>query len=322
MNEPDLPKELGIGNGADATKGMTIPEGPKSCLTDAPGTKIPPVESVNLNLDDPTPKREDYFEMWGLNQDEDYLIMASRNYVVWLDKNGDVDWRTTPQWDKKLDAEFKNGELSAVLNQVAELHSYPVRRLTDRKKRSFRVMIGEGLARAFEFDPKNAKEMLTKAGEYALTRNQELARIWYLGAATIATGFVAFFALVGWLLRDDINLIFGTEASRLGFLSCAGAFGSLFSIISRVGRADLDPASGRTLHLVEGCARIVIGVLGSAIVLLAMKVGLILSMLNEKGTSALLLVALVAGASERLVPTVIKQVESSAASKKESGSGK
>lgn len=304
-------------NDGAAAKG----NGPSS--NPGPGASLPTVDPACVQSlgNDATGKREDYFKMWELNESEVRLIMATHDFAVWLDKDEDIDWQTTPGLDQKIDAQFKDGEISAVLNQVAELQSYPVDYLPANTKRNFRIMIGEGLARAFDSDPKSAMQMLDKAAAFAVARNQELARFWYLGGAVSVIVPAGLAAMLLWISRNDVDLLIGKTASQLAFLSCAGAFGAYFSILSRVSRVELDPAAGKLLHVLEGVARIAIGIMGSVIVLLAMRVGLVLSMLNEKGTAALLLVAFVAGASERLVPTVIKQVETSAASKNESVKG-
>jgi hypothetical protein len=63
------------------------------------------------------------------------------------------------------------------------------------------------------------------------------------------------------------------------------------------------------LHHLEGAFRIMVGTLGALLVALAIRAGLIVQV---KQLSAIMVMCMVAGASERLVPSFIEQVESRA----------
>ena len=251
----------------------------------------------------------DYFALWNLKPDEDHLVFATEGYVIWLDKAMELDWQTTKELDIIIAEKISATELNAVLNKAALLQSYPIDHLGLSKQKNFRIMVGEGLARAFELDVKNATVMLEKAAEFARARNQEIARIWYLLAAGFGTAFFVLAFELGWYAREVLREQIGETAFVLGLSSCAGAFGSFFSILTRVGNTPLDPSAGWQLHWLEGFGRILIGVIGAFLAIIAVKVGLCLTILADKGYTGLLLVAVIAGASERFVPSLIKKIE-------------
>jgi hypothetical protein len=85
-------------------------------------------------------------------------------------------------------------------------------------------------------------------------------------------------------------------------------------VLTRLGTNSLDPSAGERLHSLEGGARVVAGAIGAVFAQLAVQLSLILGVLKGFGLPALMFVALVAGASERLVPTIIKKTEDDAAS--------
>lgn len=70
-------------------------------------------------------------------------------------------------------------------------------------------------------------------------------------------------------------------------------------------------SAGKQVHCLEAVARVIVGMLGALLVALAVKADMLLGMINSsKEPFALLLtVCFVAGASERIVPSLIKQVE-------------
>jgi hypothetical protein len=67
------------------------------------------------------------------------------------------------------------------------------------------------------------------------------------------------------------------------------------------------------LHQTEGLARVIIGAVGAALVALAIKAGMLLSSVQPQHAFATLLVfCMVAGISERLVPSLVERVEATA----------
>ena len=145
-------------------------------------------------------------------------------------------------------------------------------------------------------------------------RNQEIARGWQLTATGASA--VVFFVLgcFAWLGRAWLRQKIGDLPFMLLIGACSGAVGALFSILTRLGAIPLDPSAGKSLHKLEGRARILAGAIGAVIAELAVYLSLVLGVLKNFGNPALLFIALIAGTSERLVPTIIKRTETQAES--------
>jgi hypothetical protein len=243
-----------------------------------------------------------------------HLIMATNRYCIFLDDHGDLDWETTDECDAELAAKLKPGDESSIRNKAAVLQSYPVEHLSNTQRKNFQVMVGEGLARGYDLDGEAALAMLDSAREYVISRSQEVARVWYLKTSYLASGIFMLIALIGWLNRTMMISWIGDAGTSLSFGACFGAVGALVSVLQRVGGTPLDPSVGKTLHYLEGAGRIFVGVIAAAIAQLAVRVGLFVPFLGDKGHAPLVLVAIVAGFSERLLPTIVGRVESMAAS--------
>lgn len=93
-----------------------------------------------------------------------------------------------------------------------------------------------------------------------------------------------------------------------------GSLGALLSVLTRSREIRMDSAAGPLVHYLEGSARVVVGMAGAFLVVLAIKANLVLGIAANAevyGTSLLAVLCVVAGASERLVPSLIRYVEDS-----------
>lgn len=110
------------------------------------------------------------------------------------------------------------------------------------------------------------------------------------------------------------------------YIIFGGILGAAFSLLSRIGKIQVDPSSGKMAHFVDVYYRFLVGVLAATVVVIATKANLVLGFAtatsSESQVSMLLILAIAAGASERLAPNVLKQVESTALQSDESTSNK
>jgi hypothetical protein len=92
-----------------------------------------------------------------------------------------------------------------------------------------------------------------------------------------------------------------------------GSLGALLSIASRTEDIHLDPVAGPKIHKFEGMVRVGVGMSGAFFVALSIKANLLLGVFQSwpRPFLALLTTCIVAGASERLVPGLIKKMEGS-----------
>ncbi len=239
-----------------------------------------------------------------------YLVFEdSDRFVVFVDHEVDVDWETTDEFDQER--RLNDAEHNAILNEAAIVESVPCDYLEKRIRLRFKRQIAEAIARSFSYDYSSARQMLSAAREFVRDRNVELSRFWYLSGSASATFIVAIAASGVWTFRDGIAAAIGESVPLSALVCFMGALGAMLSIILRMGRAALDCSSGRGLHYLESASRIVAGSLSALALFLAVKSGLLLPQAIQPNAQpwVLLLLAFVAGASERLAPSVISKVE-------------
>ncbi|MBU0508777.1 hypothetical protein KKH27_08075 [bacterium] len=233
-------------------------------------------------------------------------------FVVFVDSELDVDWETTSKWDERQPTNMQ--ELNAIINDAATVECTPCEHLRENIRLKFKRLVGEAIARSLSHDYDNAKRMLIAAKDFIDARIREKSRAWYLEASVVIAGSECLVGAILWLLREQVSGLVGNNMISLLLSAVAGGCGALLSIILRIGKFELDSASGKGLHNLEAGSRIVAGNLSAILVYFGIKSGLILPSLANVPELiwGLLLLAFIAGSSERLAPSIIARFAYSA----------
>lgn len=241
--------------------------------------------------------------------DVKYLVISTDNYIVCLDDDLDVDWKTSDEYDKN--GHDDEVEFNKILNNVALLESRPQHHLNSDNKKNFRRMLGESVGRALAHDYKSAESILDQAQDFLLDRSREKSREWYLATGAASTIFILFVMCVLFLFREEISLSFGIKNINLLISIIGGTIGAFMSITLRLGKSSIEADSGVYLHALESMSRITAGSIGGLLAGVLMKLGIVVPALNTQDSTLLTLFAIgfVAGASERFIPAFISKVE-------------
>lgn len=239
------------------------------------------------------------------------LIVQKDAFFVYVDDGFEVQWA-----HRYADA---NEEVfGRILNRVAYLHG-ACRFIEDQAiNLAMKCQIGEGLARYLEtLTPENANQMLDIVEKQITDLNFRTSWSWYFVNAYGFTGICVGVFCFLWLFRGFAASVIGVTAFDVSLGGLIGAVGAIISIISRTNQIKLDANLGKTIHVNESLARVIVGVAGGLLASLAHKSGLLLANLSFNGshTAFLLALAMIAGASERLVPNLIAKVENGATGK-------
>src|ERR1700733_3272222 len=119
------------------------------------------------------------YEKWKhLENSIEFLIISTEEFIVFVDKDIDVDWSLRD--DSAKDDLGQIPEFNSALNRAATLETTPCDEIPPRMKLHFKRLIGEGIARPPARFLKAAKAILSNAEEYIQARSQETSRYWYL----------------------------------------------------------------------------------------------------------------------------------------------
>jgi hypothetical protein len=236
------------------------------------------------------------------------LVYKDHTLIVYLDPDLNVEWAYTDNYGEI------GKDAGQILNRATELQALPVSHLTDEQIEAFRMLIGEAVARILGpgTDLTGAQDALDKAASFLQARNREITRWWYLQAALVSATLVIALAVILWLFREYVRPFVGVSAFDILIGGGAGAGGALLSILTTSKGLGNEPYATRRIHLFLGVARILAGTLGAILAAFALKSGFI-SIGSTNRHELFLLVCMVAGLSERLVPNFIERVESGVA---------
>lgn len=239
---------------------------------------------------------------WPESGEIQWPIFENERFIVFIDMEDDLDWFVKDDLSKEEEA-----KIAKVRAEVANLEprssEWP-----KETKLAFKRMLGEALALAFGGDFNSASNMVSYARGFWDGRSREIARVAYIRGCAIASSVVLIIWIIIWNLRLQLPGQLLPIFTGMG----AGALGSLYSVLLRSNRLTLEPNSPAALHALDGALRIVVGLLGALVVSFAWRLKF-LGQFNSAPEDFLLAIAfvgLIAGASERLAPSIIEKSSS------------
>lgn len=112
-------------------------------------------------------------ETWGYIRVH-HLILATPDFIVFLDRALDVEWKSTPTWDTAHKDQRK--QLDEVLNRAAELEAGEWDRSDNDTTLNLKRQIGEAIARGLNGSIPQARQMLDKAEAFRANANKTFRR--------------------------------------------------------------------------------------------------------------------------------------------------
>jgi hypothetical protein len=238
------------------------------------------------------------------------LVRKRGDYIVFLDQLFYLHWYYNAAY---AEGGFAKDYGEVVIRQ-ANLEATSILLLEGTQLEVFRRLLGESIARLLEDrDSENAHQMLDKAEVFLRARSRERARFWYLSATLAGTALALGLGILAWSFRERVAATVGVGEGAVELLLGAGvgAFGALISVLLRSDELAIDVSAGKPVHFFEGTMRALVGAAAGLLFALTVKSNILLGAVNrsERATPILLVICVIAGASERLLPDLIKQLE-------------
>jgi hypothetical protein len=235
------------------------------------------------------------------------VLYQTTSFVVTIDGSGNLNW--TGKKHIKYAPDFGKIESQVALSE----------NLVDRifagneNKISYKKMLGNALARLLD-DKKSAsaKTMLKEINHRILEHGKERVRMAYIIYALGALAFVCICLAMLIFWGDKISPRLRVNTSLFQGLTCIflGGIGAFISTFFRFKDYKGSLVSGLPIHRLDGALRIVYGMVAGLFLCFAIKGDIIAGFASDKGLIWIMyFLAMVAGASEILVPNLIKQTE-------------
>jgi hypothetical protein len=112
-------------------------------------------------------------DIWGFIKFR-FLILATEDFIVFIDEALEVDWKSTSEWDASK-AEHRSA-FSEVISKATVIESRDWDHSDEQRTINLKRQIGEAIARALEGNFRTAGEMLDGAEEYRQSSLSALRR--------------------------------------------------------------------------------------------------------------------------------------------------
>jgi len=238
---------------------------------------------------------------------------------VFVDDELDLDWECDDVAGKLVDSPELKDSFRKIVNDVAALEpvsqNWPLAlKLTSKR------LLGEAIATILRGDTVGAKIALEHAKKFISAKSKQVSRFWTLQGCLFFGGFAVVASGLQLLTRTVFESYFGKTPTVLLFCFWAGCLGALLFVLLRIGRQPrVDSTAEKELHYLEAAGRIFGGGIAGVFLGGMVKLGLILPVFGQTGmeTLAMCAVAMIGGASERLIAGVITKVENGEGPKQE-----
>ncbi len=231
------------------------------------------------------------------------------NYIVWLDCDNEVDWKTTENFNGRNEE-----NINKYIYKIGVLQHQPIaHHLSTQQYIDFNYMLAETVVLILENELEEADKNICDIKQYLKNRNCEITRKWQLiSCFTILVVILFLFSL----FKHNYEIVsefldISDDTINMMIYSVLGTIGATLSIIQKSGKKCYGCESGKVLNFLEMLSRMLASIISSFIVIYLYKSDMIFAnfRLSQNSSYCLILICIIAGFSERLVPSIISKFE-------------
>lgn len=238
-----------------------------------------------------------------------YVVYATKDFVVTIDEQLSLNWQTEVGFGKYAP------DFGEVVGSCELSDALVDRIFIDQKTRmDYKKMLGAVIGRIL--DDGNSSSARMKLGiidDRINEHGREKMRMNYIFASLITVAILLVLFLVILVYKKYI-LAWGFNPIICIIIRCSlfGGIAAFLTTFARFQNYKGSLVAGIGIHRLDGVLRIVYGLIAGLIIVLAVKSNIVVGFANPPETSTpyiLYFLAMVAGASEVLIPNLIKQTE-------------
>lgn len=259
-------------------------------------------DSKKRTLLDLTPGQRDYISGYIVKE----LILKSSDFIVYLDDKNNLIWSTEGYEDFPKD-------FGIVTSKVTMLEHLAEKIFWKKDTTKFKYLIGEGMARVLDDrSTERAMLMLNDVEARLKAEAKHILKTYYIVGSIVTTCLAIFTFLFFWINSSYITYAFSWKAQTVILAALCGGIGAFVSSFFRSVNFEGDITIPNWVYSLDGFLRIFYGIVAGLIITLAIKSNLILGVVNDQTSATIELLfffGLIAGASESLIPSLIKKIE-------------
>jgi L-rhamnose mutarotase len=225
-------------------------------------------------------------------------------YVVFLDQASELDWETTNAFEEEN--AVNSEERDKILAEIEWLQHQPCVKIISKERQvCFNLLLAECWCYALDDFFEIANTHLRRAEQYLNDRKVETSRKWQLFSCLSIVGVFAIAVIT-------INRCFFVSATFTDWSNYLlfGALGTALSLIINSSVRTYNCESGKLLNFLEVLSRLIASLLSCIVIILMFDLNIIFTALKDNhAPEALRLLCVIAGFSERLIPSILRKME-------------
>ena len=156
-----------------------------------------------------------------------------------------------------------------------------------------------------------ARDIIDRVARRVEKQGKELLKQYYAIASLTIAVFICFLIWLSKYNKEFIETRYGVAEYEIWMTMLFGGIGAFIFTIIRLRKYEADIEISKYVHILDGTLRIFYGIIFGLVMAIAVKSNLLLGFLNQIDRSIYVSVflGLCAGASEIIIPGLIKQIE-------------
>ena len=233
------------------------------------------------------------------------VVFQTDKFIVTIDKSYSLNWYAEDSMNYAPDF----GEVVSQVNLSEAL----VDRIFKRKNNlAYKKMLGEALSRLLdECNSTSAKVILVEAKQRIAEHCKVTVKMVYIRSSVVSVCFAGLGVILTLLLKEQLLVLSPSkDIYRLLMCTFLGGLGAFINAFARFQNYEGSIVSGLGIHRLDGFLRIFYGLICGIIIALAVKGNMLAGFAADDTRPWILyFLAMVAGASEVLIPNLVKQAE-------------
>ena len=236
------------------------------------------------------------------------IVFRSDAVIVFMDTEDTIQWF-------RVSRENFPENFGEIQNKVSDWESKVNKLFKKEQAYDFKLLLAEAFARILhDKSIEQARDIINRVIKRAEKQGGELLKQYYAISSLIATIIIC---IVIWFSKYNkfaIETNYGNDEYKIWMTMLFGGIGAFIFTIVRLKNYKADIEISKFVHIIDGVLRIFYGIIFGLVISIAIKSNLVLGFLNqvEKSIYVSIFLGICAGASEILIPSLIKQIETKA----------
>ncbi len=234
------------------------------------------------------------------------IIIQGVDFIVYMDEGGNIQWSTETTY-----TDF-HPRFGSIQNRVSYWESISNKLFSDADAYDYKCLLAEAYARII--DEKNlelSNDIIALTVNRIEKNGKEVLKQVYILSSFFSTLIVISLIILSIIYKNTLISFLNKDAFQILLTSLFGGVGAFVFATLRLRNYSPELAISKRIHRIDGILRVFYGVISGLIIAIGIKSNAVLGFIDKIPSTIYLeiFLGIMAGASEVIIPNLIKQVE-------------